>query len=138
MLLARYMPGAGSLPTTLVRAHLNGIDALQKRLRRRLQQKYVEVYLTAYDSVSEARTSVDRYLDLRIKVESWKHKSLSEGPRAQPRHKFKSTPRGVGGVDGVDLKLRTEAYSPRSSRLPIEYVVVSWRRNRAARLAGRP
>jgi hypothetical protein len=49
-----------------VRAHLNGIDALQKRLRRRLQQKYVEVYLTAYDSVSEARTSVDRYLDLRI------------------------------------------------------------------------
>ena len=62
MLLARYMTGAGSLPTTLVRAQLNGIDALQKRLRRRLQQKYVEVYLTAYDSVSEARTSVDRYL----------------------------------------------------------------------------
>jgi hypothetical protein len=62
VLPARYMPGAGSLPTTLVRAHLNGIDALQKRLRRRLQQKYVEVYLTAYDSVSEARTSIGRYL----------------------------------------------------------------------------
>ena len=25
--------------------------------------KYEEVYLTAYDSVSEARTSIDRYLD---------------------------------------------------------------------------
>ena len=43
--------------------------------------KYEEVYLRAYDSVSEARTSIDRYLDFYNRASEHPSGYVIEGKR---------------------------------------------------------
>jgi Integrase core domain len=74
--------------------------------------KYEEVYLWAYESVSDARTSIGRYLDFyNGRRPHSSTRSVKEGPSSraigpqEPRHE----------AGGLDLSIRREEYGKKSA-----------------------